>query len=515
MSSFIRRNAWNNDGTFNNSDLLWYARGVKEMQSRSLDDPTSWWFFAAIHGQYVTNEVNSGNPPPSGFPNWADIPGPPNVPTTPLPPSSVSNKYWDQCQHQSWFFTPWHRGYLIALEAQIRTAIVKLGGPADWALPYWNYFGPGDQYKIPPAFTVEVLDNGPNPLFVKARYGPQNTGDIYISIPPVSQECQRNTIYTGSNAETPLPGYGGPATGFSPYGTVSGNLESNPHNQVHTEIGGFISETVYGLMSDPGTAALDPIFYLHHCNIDRMWASWNANGNTNPTDPNWLKGPAALGEREFVMPLPDGSPWTYTPADVNSMDQVNYTYESLSTGIAPRLVSKPVERLRKLGLGSAKTEVNENMNFGTNSELVGANQGPLQVKTSGVRTTVNFERSAWKKVPDSLMKAAANSFPDRVYLQLENVQGNIDANFLAVSVNQKPAGRVSLFGLRKASMKDSHHGGSGLTFILDITDTIDDLHLDNALNSESLDVQILPNNEIPENENITIERVSIYREGRL
>ncbi len=29
-------------------------------------------------------------------------------------------------------------------------------------------------------------------------------------------------------------------------------------------------------------AANDPIFWLHHCNIDRLWASWNAAGRMNP-----------------------------------------------------------------------------------------------------------------------------------------------------------------------------------------------------------------------------------------
>ncbi|WP_369420946.1 tyrosinase family protein [Algibacter mikhailovii] len=27
-----------------------------------------------------------------------------------------------------------------------------------------------------------------------------------------------------------------------------------------------------------GTAALDPIFFLHHANIDRMWDAWNITG---------------------------------------------------------------------------------------------------------------------------------------------------------------------------------------------------------------------------------------------
>src|SRR5205807_449509 len=114
-------------------------------------------FFAAIHGQYLTL---------SGFPGWGSLPAPPLVPTKPEPSTNVSKLYWDQCQHQSWFFPPWHRGYLLALEAQIRAIVLKLpDGPSTWALPYWNYLGPGDEFKIPPAFTQQNLPDGsPNPL---------------------------------------------------------------------------------------------------------------------------------------------------------------------------------------------------------------------------------------------------------------------------------------------------------------------------------------------------------------
>jgi hypothetical protein len=33
-------------------------------------------------------------------------------------------------------------------------------------------------------------------------------------------------------------------------------------------------------------SALDPIFMMHHCNIDRIWAVWNVN-NQNSNDPLW------------------------------------------------------------------------------------------------------------------------------------------------------------------------------------------------------------------------------------
>lgn len=518
MATYTRKNAWNQNGTFNNSDLLWYAKGVKVMQSRKLSDTSSWWFFAAIHNEYLTGQTT--------FPGWAYIQSPPKVPTSPLPTQGVQDRFWNQCQHQSWYFCPWHRGYLIAIESQIRAAVISLGGPHDWALPYWNYFGPANQYKIPPAFTQTTLPDGtPNPLYVKARYGPQNNGDVFIPVPPVSQDCQHNTVYTGSNAATPSPGYGGPSTGFSNAGSVSGNLENNPHNMVHTYIGGSKTSTDYGLMSDPGTAALDPIFYLHHCNIDRMWAVWNASGYSNPTSTNWLKGPAATGGREFVMPLPASgrsvtpvltrsNAWVYTPADVNSLSQLNYAYDALTPTIKIPAINQLAQRLTKLGVNIGPTNPVENMDMGANSEMVGANEGALQLKTSGARTAVKLESSAWKKVPMSFMSASVTNVPDRVYLQLENVKGNMDSNVLTVSVNHKQAGHISLFGLRKASMADGHHGGAGLTFLLDITNLVDDLHLNNALDTDDLDVMILPGNEIPETEKITIGRVSVYRQGQ-
>jgi tyrosinase len=73
-----------------------------------------------------------------------------------------------------------------------------------------------------------------------------------------------------------LPG----PTGFYPF---SGNINGTPHGNVHNGIGGG--------MSAFETAGLDPIFWLHHCNIDRLWNRWLAGGGgrSNPpaTDTAW------------------------------------------------------------------------------------------------------------------------------------------------------------------------------------------------------------------------------------
>jgi tyrosinase len=523
MAEYTRTNAWDNDGTFDNQDLLWYAKGVGAMQARALDDQASWWFFAAIHGQYL-------NPPETSFPGWQFIPPPPAVPTSPLPSPSVQDQYWDQCQHQSWFFPPWHRGYLLALEAQIRADVISLGGPATWALPYWNYFGPGPEFNIPPAFTLETLPDGsPNPLFVEARYGPNNDGNIFIPIPPVNQNCMSNDLYTGNDPATPPPGFGGPQTGFSHSGGTSGNLENNPHNLVHVYVGGNAPDgQTWGLMSDPGLAALDPIFYLHHANIDRMWAAWNAiPTNTNPTDSTWLNGPAAVGERGFVMPWPGGGSWVYTPQEVNSLAQLDYTYEDLPVPAPAPARTMLARRLERLGASAAMASAQEGVAVAPskNVELVGASQGPVAIQGSEVRTTVKLDTGVRRKVSASLAAAAETAQPDRVFLNLENVRGTQDASVLQVYINlpeganpsdhpELLAGAVGLFGLRRATFKDGLHGGQGLNFVLEITHIIDALHLDHSLGADSLQVRIVPHQPVPEKAEITVGRISIYRQGQ-
>ena len=506
MATFTRRNAWINGGTYENPDLFWYAKGVEAMQALALDNPNSWWFFAAIHGQYVSE---------AEFPGWGFIAGPPQTPTSPLPSQPLIDLYWDQCQHQSWYFGPWHRGYLRALEAQIRAAIVNLGGPADWALPYWNYLGPEHQYKIPPAFKSDILPDGsPNPLFVTLRLGPKGDGDIYVVVPPLSEDCLSNTLYTGSNATTPPPGFGGPATAYSHDGRTNGNLESNPHNLVHVDVGGIAADQKsWGLMSDPGLAALDPIFYLHHANIDRLCAAWNGKGNSNPTTPNWLNGPAALGQREFAVPMPGAVVWVFTPADVNSLSQMDYTYDDLATPITTLASSVISRRLSLLG-ASPMVGIPPEAGIANqeNSELLGANEGALQIRGSGARVSVRLDSTVRLQLSRSLLNPSVDNLPDRVYLQLEDVRGSIDAYKLNISVNLQLAGTIALFGLRRASERDGNHGGAGMTFILDITDIVDRLFLADALAADTLDVKIEPNHSVQDKGAITVGRISIYRQ---
>lgn len=79
---------------------------------------------------------------------------------------------------------------------------------------------------------------------------------------------------------------------FRPYlegWTVTGN-----HNYSHCFIGGATSGFVYlGNMIDTSFAAQDPIFFLLHANVDKIWSEWQrADGTvTGPYDPTQISDP--------------------------------------------------------------------------------------------------------------------------------------------------------------------------------------------------------------------------------
>lgn len=540
MTQFKRKNAWeaNNGGQFQNADssytdLYWYAKGVQVMQSRPIKDPTSWWFYAAIHGEFLLNPITD---PRYTYLNWTNISYiSKSANLNNLPSKPQLSLFWDQCQHGTWFFPPWHRGYLVALENILRKIITtQLNGPTEWALPYWNYLNQSTKYSesnIPPAFTVIKLPDGtPNPLFVSERYGLNIEVGQNMDGTDANDECQWDKVYeSASQGGLYDYYYGGGETGFN-HGnpgdaSETGDLEMNPHNFVHGMIGGQNANGRMGLMGVPATAALDPVFYLHHSNIDRMWDAWVATGgNSNPSNPNWLRGPWANGNSRFAMPIDaQGTIWFYSPSDVLSTTNLNffgttysYTYDDLSltsydTTPPTSLNEKFVLRMSKLGIKNLETEKNIIMSLNKNAELIGGSDGTIRLKSGENETVAKLDAKSWTQVEKSLLEASITNIPDEIYLQLEGVRGANDTNFLSVYVNQKLVKSVSLFGLLGASAKDNPHGGSGLSFKFNITNIIDDLHLGHNINIGTLKIQIKTKYPIPNDDEITVDRIGIYR----
>ena len=500
----VRRNVWDLGEAWA-APILWYARGVKAMQQRPLTEPTSWRFYAAIHGIDRTlwrelGYLSSSESPPS---------------------AQVRAKFWSQCQHGSWYFLPWHRGYLLAFEAVVRDAIVGLGGPADWALPYWNYFKSG-QAALPAAFASRTWPDadGDNPLWVAARNGPEDDpGNVYVDLNDVNLDALNEPEFSGT-ASGGSRGFGGVDTGFMHGGPQHGQLEAQPHDQVHGDVGGPPQDP--GLMSDPDTAGLDPIFWLHHANIDRLWEVWRrADGHLDPDSPKWLGGPAAGGERAFAMPMPGGATKTYTPQDVDDLATLDYGYDDYTAdGVtAPAPAVALARRMERLGATASATEGGP---MAGDVELIGANGGTIEVAGDAATTTVTLDEAPRVKVEQSLAQVADTASPrppDRVFLNLENVRSRLDSATLRISVGapgelpDRVAASVTLFGVRKASDPDGEHAGNGLSYSLDITDAIDRLHADRGFDQQHLEVRIAPRQPLPAGAEVSIGRVSLYRQG--
>jgi tyrosinase len=158
-----------------------------------------------------------------------------------------------------------------------------------------------------------------------------------------------------------------------------------------------------------------------------------------------------------------------------------------------------------------------------NVELLGAYGQRMSVVGKEARARVTLDNTVKQKVTASLAAASQAKPPDRVFLNLENVRGVNDAAVFNVYINapegddpakhpECKAGSVSLFGVRKATLKDGEHSGNGLTFVLEITDIVDRLHLAGALDAGHLDVRLVPRNPLLESAQVSIGRISVFRQ---
>ena len=220
---------------------------------------------------------------------------------------------------------------------------------------------------------------GDNPLFVAQRFGPNNDGNVFIPTDQVELNALGDSQFVGG-ADGGAQGFGGVNTGFSHGGSIHGGVETQPHDMVHVLVGGSDPDSgLPGLMSDPDTAGLDPIFWLHHANIDRLWEVWDEmpTSTGEPTDPNWVNGPASIGERAFVLPEP-GQNLTYTPGDMKNMAALGYNYDDV---LRPSAAPQMVARLQRFGMtaAAAHSVVRSTAMAGPKStELLGAS-GSLRV----------------------------------------------------------------------------------------------------------------------------------------
>lgn len=232
-------------------------RGVAVMMQRndaprdSVDYRRSWVYWANVHGHFGSCHFGSVDPDDTTFSNIEDFIGSPGV----------EQETWCKCTHGNPEFLTWHRMYLYFFEQVLREA----AGDNTLTLPYWNYHR---DRRLPPIFREENYRDGSgqnvrNPLYLANREANLGQGQ-----PLTPRTVDLRSTFRETRFEL-----------------FSDQLEGSVHNGVHCAIG--MQSCGSGYMGHPASAALDPIFYFHHANIDRLYECWlgPAPGSRLPSDP--------------------------------------------------------------------------------------------------------------------------------------------------------------------------------------------------------------------------------------
>ncbi len=263
-----------------------------------------------------------------------------NKATPPSVPPQIRN-----AAHRGPAFLPWHREFLRRFEQDLQAEVPGVAIPYwDWAAdaeladpstaPVWAndlMGGNGDAsdnqiVKIGP-FAYDPTD--PNTWTIADGSG-ADTGnglqrEFGVNTPTLPTQAhvsviQTLTPYDESPWDRSSSGYRNANEGWA---TVDGNPSPNTHNRVHVWVGGSMF---------PSTSPNDPVFFLHHCFVDKLWADWQA---AHPGEP-YVPGPGESADLDGHRLNDVMFPWSTTIADVLNHRDLGYVYDTEAT-ISPVL----------------------------------------------------------------------------------------------------------------------------------------------------------------------------------
>lgn len=199
------------------------------------------------------------------------------------------------CIHGYPGFLTWHRAYLDVFEEALRCI------NSDISLPFWDWSSAAST-GVPTACRDATYVNRDgatvdNPLF--AGPIPSSLGGGMTSRGVNIDSTSFDDIATSAQSALTQPDL----SSFQP-------ALNGPHGSVHVRVGGN--------MSSVSLAGFDPIFYLHHANVDRLWAVWQNNH------------PAALSSNEANLELepfnkPYSTDWRLG-SEVETTEMLGYRY---------------------------------------------------------------------------------------------------------------------------------------------------------------------------------------------
>ena len=216
--------------------------------------------------------------------------------TPTLSPGEVGSANFRNVAHRGPAFLPWHRYFCRELELTLQTKNPLVTLPYwDWAgdaadplnAALWNtnpaqriYIGgdgtgPGGVVTTGPFANWTALVEGPGNTFVQRpggiirELGSNPDFGSGIGVPAFPTAAQVSDVIANFATYDTAPWRTASAGSFrnrlEGWLAAAGENGSQLHNRVHIWVGGDMG---------PGTSPNDPVFFLHHCNIDRLWALW-------------------------------------------------------------------------------------------------------------------------------------------------------------------------------------------------------------------------------------------------
>ena len=189
----------------------------------------------------------------------------------------------DPQSHRGPHFLPWHRSYLLDLERELQAIDPSV------SLHYWRWDEPA-----PFLFHEDFIGVSNEDKEVEFSPGhPLSTwitdGELGIRRRPFFDPRTSAAWFpNGSQRLAPRTQAQTLALG-DVYADFRG-MEGNPHGWAHVSFEGWIS-------SIP-TAAKDPLFFMLHSNVDRLWALWQwTHRHTDPNDADVYTGQDVDGRR--------------------------------------------------------------------------------------------------------------------------------------------------------------------------------------------------------------------------
>ena len=186
-------------------------------------------------------------------------------------------------------FLPWHRDFLRKLELALQSFEPLV------SLPYWDWADSESRN----------LDIEPWLSFFGGR---PNSGGLFD---------HWTYVRNSSGGDWNLPNYDEIVTELeAPSFLQFRSLETGSHVPGHTWTGGTMAT---------GHSPLDPLFYLHHCNLDRLWAIWQLN---NPTEVQYEHTGQLSSDSVPQARVPIDSPMINgaTPSSVLDHVALDYVY---------------------------------------------------------------------------------------------------------------------------------------------------------------------------------------------